>query len=198
MIKYYKVGDKVRIKSIDWYNENKSKIIGVTYLVIPFIESMSKYCGQVATITEVIGGNEYKISLDNGYYDWTSYMFEGLVEEETTPNIIEEEKTYLDNMNIINDERNNMKHFSLEEYLKDPSQKVVTRDGRAVRIICTDFKNQCPIIVIITNKAGIEVVYYYENGLMCKICESNLDLFFAPIKREGVIKSIESVPEWKA
>ena len=28
--------------------------------------------------------------------------------------------------------------FSLEEYLKDPSRKVVTRDGRKVRIRCTD------------------------------------------------------------
>ena len=31
-----------------------------------------------------------------------------------------------------------MKPFSLEEHLKNPSKKVVTRDGRNVRIICTD------------------------------------------------------------
>ena len=187
MIKYYKVGDKVRIKSLDWYNERKDKLLGIVFDTTPyFIESMSKYCGQVATITEVVSDNEYKISLDSGCCNWSGYTFEGLVEEESVSNIIEEEKTYLDNMNTINDERNIMKQFSLEEYLKNPSQKVVTRDGRAARIICTDFKNQCPIIAIITNKAGIEVVYYYyENGLMCKICESNLDLFFAPIKREG-------------
>ena len=30
-----------------------------------------------------------------------------------------------------------MKEFDLQEYLKHPSQKVVTRDGRKVRIICT-------------------------------------------------------------
>lgn len=34
-----------------------------------------------------------------------------------------------------------MKPFNLEEYLKNPSRKVVTRDGRNVRIICTDFDN---------------------------------------------------------
>lgn len=28
--------------------------------------------------------------------------------------------------------------FDLEEYLADPSRKVVTRDGKQVRIICTD------------------------------------------------------------
>ena len=34
-----------------------------------------------------------------------------------------------------------MKQFSLEEYLKNPNQKVVTRDGHPVRIICTDHDN---------------------------------------------------------
>ena len=32
-----------------------------------------------------------------------------------------------------------MKQFSLEEYLKDPPKKAVTRDGRNVKIDCTDF-----------------------------------------------------------
>ena len=92
MIKYYKVGDKVRIKSLDWYNKNKSRVLGTIYLVVPFIESMSKYCGQVATITKLLGSNVFEISLDNGCNEWSDEMFEGLVEEETTPNIIEEER----------------------------------------------------------------------------------------------------------
>ena len=33
-----------------------------------------------------------------------------------------------------------MKQFNLEEYLKDPNKKVVTRDGRNARIVCTDRK----------------------------------------------------------
>ena len=33
-----------------------------------------------------------------------------------------------------------MKQFNLNEYLKDPSKKVITRDGRAVKIHCTNFK----------------------------------------------------------
>lgn len=88
-MKYYKVGDKVRIKSLDWYNKNKSRVLGTVYLVVPFIESMSKYCGQVATITKVIAGNVFEISLDNGCNEWSDTMFEGLVEEETVSNIIE-------------------------------------------------------------------------------------------------------------
>ena len=33
-----------------------------------------------------------------------------------------------------------MKQFNLEEYLKNPSRKVITRDGREARIICTEGK----------------------------------------------------------
>lgn len=76
----YKVGDKVRIKSIDWYNKNRDKNGLIFYKGCCFIKEMSKFCGQVATITKVIGGNEYKISLDKGYYIWTDDMIEGSVE----------------------------------------------------------------------------------------------------------------------
>lgn len=31
-----------------------------------------------------------------------------------------------------------MEQFSLEEYLENPERKVVTRDGRNVRIICSN------------------------------------------------------------
>ena len=40
-----------------------------------------------------------------------------------------------------------MKQFNLEEYLKNPLRKIVTRGGRPVRIVCTDFGNEFyPII----------------------------------------------------
>ena len=31
-----------------------------------------------------------------------------------------------------------MEQFSTEEYLKNPNRKVVTRDGKNARVICTD------------------------------------------------------------
>ena len=42
-----------------------------------------------------------------------------------------------------------MKEFNLNEYLKNPSQKVVTRDGRSVRIVCSDLKQDFPIVALI-------------------------------------------------
>ena len=82
-----------------------------------------------------------------------------------------------------------MKEFNLNEYLKDTSQKVVTRDGRAVRIICTDAKGEEPIIALVyNNNRDEENVYTYNrDGYFYKDNDSCLDLFFAPTKREGWI-----------
>ena len=80
-----------------------------------------------------------------------------------------------------------MKEFNLEEFKKNPSQKVVTRDGREVRIVCTDAKNEEPIIALVYNKNRDEenVYTYNRDGYFYKDNDSCLDLFFAPIKREG-------------
>ena len=80
-----------------------------------------------------------------------------------------------------------MKEFNLTEYLKNTSQKVVTRDGRAVRIICTDAKGDEPIIALVYNNIREEenVYTYNREGIFYKDNDSCLDLFFAPIKREG-------------
>ena len=81
-----------------------------------------------------------------------------------------------------------MKEFSLEEYLKDPSRKVVTRDGRAVRIICTDRKGATPIIALVNDGLSEELGYaFYSDGKYFIDKDDELDLFFAPEKHEGWI-----------
>ena len=79
-----------------------------------------------------------------------------------------------------------MKQFNLEEYLANPSKKVVTRDGESVRIICTDYYGEKPIIAKIEE---CEHSYpFYEDGKFLSYGEpSNLDLFFATEKKEGWI-----------
>ena len=84
-----------------------------------------------------------------------------------------------------------MKEFNLNEYLKNPSQKVVTRDGRNVRIICTDAMRNLPIVALVFNKEQEEeiVVTFQKDGKYIYKEEQPLDLFFAPTKRErGVVK----------
>lgn len=78
-----------------------------------------------------------------------------------------------------------MKQFNLKEYLANPSRKVVTRDGRSARIICTDAKNYLPVIALIDNGGKEYIQSYYPNGAYYAEESSSLDLFFAPEKHEG-------------
>ena len=83
-----------------------------------------------------------------------------------------------------------MKEFSLEEYLKNPDREVVTRDGRKVRIICTDRAglNVKPIVALITLPNCDEIVIcFWEDGIETAGSEDKNDLFFAPTKHDGWI-----------
>lgn len=77
-----------------------------------------------------------------------------------------------------------MKQFSLDEYLKNPLKKVVTRDGRDVRIICTDFDN--PNFPVIGEVKGSEwPCSFTTKGMFNRYEVGDSDLFFAPEKHEG-------------
>lgn len=83
-----------------------------------------------------------------------------------------------------------MKPFNLKEYLANPSRKVVTRDGKAARIVCDNAKGGYPIIALVTAKAGYEEVescHSYNDKGKLGMADSELDLFFAPEKKEGWI-----------
>ena len=80
-----------------------------------------------------------------------------------------------------------VKSFNLEEYLANPSRKMVTRCGYSVRILCTDKKSSLPIVALITDKNREEFVGNYNS--FGKYNDSNyacsFDLFFATEKHEG-------------
>lgn len=82
-----------------------------------------------------------------------------------------------------------MKQFNLEEYLKNPNKKVVTRDGRNARIICTDRQGgDRQILALCTMSNEKENLYsYFPNGRMYLNADADscMDLFFAPEKKEG-------------
>ena len=81
-----------------------------------------------------------------------------------------------------------MKQFNLEEYLKNPSKKVITRDGNSVRILCTDAKGNFPIIALVKTYNGSETVLRLkENGRFYNDTENSSDLFFAPEKKSAWI-----------
>lgn len=82
-----------------------------------------------------------------------------------------------------------MEQFSLEKYLANPSRKVVTRDGKNVRILCTDRKLDFKEVVGLTmNNDGTEgLLSWSKQGKSLSLNDSSFDLFFASEKHEGWI-----------
>ena len=78
-----------------------------------------------------------------------------------------------------------MKAFSLEEYIKNPNRKVVTRNGRSARIICTDAKGNYPIVALIEEGGYDNALSYTKDGKLYVGETNDYDLFFAPEKHEG-------------
>ena len=81
-----------------------------------------------------------------------------------------------------------MKPFSLEEYLANPSRKVVTRNGRSVKIICTDRKHsRYPIVALVKSRftENESIVCYTKEGKLYDDVLMDVDLVFAPEKKEG-------------
>lgn len=76
-----KVGDKVRIKSREWYEANKDES-GIVRVPCGFTEEMARFCGKTLTITRGRGVGRY--ALDGGAegFTFTEDMFE---DDSTTP-----------------------------------------------------------------------------------------------------------------
>lgn len=73
----YKVGDKVKINSLVWYNKNRNEYSSVVQNGISFTYSMSEYCGKIATIASIGGDSEHcRIDIDGGEWAWYDWMFE--------------------------------------------------------------------------------------------------------------------------
>ena len=77
-----------------------------------------------------------------------------------------------------------MQQFNLDKWLKNKSRKVVTRDGRPARILCTDAKAKdgCCIIAAIETDDEEEGYQFYKDGKVYSSkssIEDCTDLFFA-------------------
>lgn len=93
-----------------------------------------------------------------------------------------------------------MKQFNLQEYLAHPERKVITREGKKVRIICTDAKSIYPVIGLVDEGiCGERFVSCQKNGRESNdIFESKADLFFAEkneLRHEGWINLPALTPE---
>ena len=81
-----------------------------------------------------------------------------------------------------------MKPFNLEEYLTNPSKKIVTREGKPAKILYTDARGEYPVIALIEHyQETLDVTFSFtKDGKWCTDgTNSNKDLFFASEKHEG-------------
>ena len=77
----FKKGDSVRVKSLEWYNNNLTWVRGEIPVVecgdLEFDELMSAECGEAATITEVnTEEGYYRLDRDHGQAKWNDLMLE--------------------------------------------------------------------------------------------------------------------------
>lgn len=91
-----------------------------------------------------------------------------------------------------------MKQFYLEEYLANPSRKIVVRDGRKVkRILCTDAAGPYPIVALVENNIGgiaVDNAYHYTvDGRYITGETDDKDLFFAHEKHEGWVNLLKDL-----
>ena len=79
----YKVGDKVKIKSLDWYNTFKDERGVVDCGQWYFDKKMSRFCGKIVTICESDDMfNWYRIREENNsHIRYNNNMIEGLADE---------------------------------------------------------------------------------------------------------------------
>lgn len=102
----YKTGDRVRVKSLEWYNANKNlegTVIFHDWRI--FDESMSEFCGKVVTIVHYNPrGNYYDIEEDGKVNYWSDAMFEGLAIEKPQEKMVSLEQVCECLKNIIDDD----------------------------------------------------------------------------------------------
>ena len=94
----YKIGDKVRIKSLEWYNENKKAngISGGVYVDDNcFVNEMTEHCGKILTIDKI---HNRGYTMKEVSWTWTDGMIEGLAYHQFRP---EDIKINLDKKEIV-------------------------------------------------------------------------------------------------
>ena len=83
-----------------------------------------------------------------------------------------------------------MRPFNLKEYLEHPDWKVATREGKPVRIVCTDLDDcNYPVAAAVKN---FHVDKFTADGLFQVGHVNRYDLFFATEKHEGWVNLYHS------
>lgn len=120
----YKTGDKVTVKSKEWYLENRDDGIK-KWVNLPdgniFGLAKSKYCGRVMTIENVCSDGDYILVEDVDKMHWSDYMFEDEVISDYQRgynDAVEKAKNWIQ-VNIIDDYQHLIWKECVDEFLRD-------------------------------------------------------------------------------
>ena len=91
----YKVGDKVRVKSLEWHDTMIKDDSGcIRYNNESFVETMKTHCGKEAVVV-MLGEDYYSLDIDRGFWSWYDWMledeFEVQKDKDLIPNVLNAE-----------------------------------------------------------------------------------------------------------
>lgn len=178
----YKVGDRVKIKNLDWYNENKDEYGYVRCIDFLFTPEHSKYCGCEFTISHI---TEFRIPsyvMESNGHEWTDEMIEGLAEEETKFGTASNPLEPKSNANYLTQERVDALATKIDKELPSGNQNVwelpdgyqfTDEDGNvinATKIVLEKKKKEYPKTYDecyqVTGLLKTSDIYGYKNGLL--------------------------------
>ena len=142
----YEVGDRVKVKSIQWFNENVNDDYNVVFANgWHFSEPMSIFCGKELIIEKISHATNppHYIMKDN-MFAWTDEMIEGLVEEETNDcencGLVRNFTRCLFTDNCPHNKQKNIIEIPKEYVLKDENGNVIN----ATKIVLEKKKKEYP------------------------------------------------------
>jgi hypothetical protein len=116
----YKVGDKVRIKNLNWYNENKDRFGQIDTGYAIFSPEMAEHCGRIVTISFVYK-NYYDIKEDSEHWYWTDEMIESKIDETIETKVDENNyyKRYIGKHVVAGGNLNGTKGYVIDAKIED-------------------------------------------------------------------------------
>lgn len=178
----YKVGDKVKIKSKNWYLDNKDEDGYVFFGKATFVDDMAEYCGREAKIVCFnYGGAEYLIDIDNGEWSWTDEMF-----EDSTSHI-EEKPTISEQM--VKDIAEVIKKHNLGVYVSE-------NDGKLIIEPLNEKEEDLPIdtpVMVSNDGISFSLRYYAGNKRYFPLGSKSIDRLFT-IDSEYIIPWVKFNP----
>ena len=119
----HKIGDKVRVKDINWYNENRDYKNVVDCGEYAFIPDMVKYCGKIFTV-ESFYRTGYKLAETDIPWTFNDEMLEG-ISATTKHSIVDVACDWFADLDFEMEYLDGEGLFDKEKFIKDFRKKMI-------------------------------------------------------------------------